>query len=136
MKDLHMYLVESMMINENESQTNEIDDIINDYLKKNNFNLIWNTSEVFRYTKVIVSAIRKADVIEAWWPSINPATNSSEDVKKILDDSFAILKIHPEWTLKEFVAYEQSGVKLGEPFKYNERQYEWLLNKILKKYPN
>ena len=126
----------TMAINENELKPVEIDNIINNYLKDKGFDLVWNTDEVFRYTKATNSAIRKADVIEHWSDGLDSATNTPEEIKEILDDSFAILTVHPEWTLKDFVAYHESGVRMGDPFKYNESQYEWLLNKILKKYPN
>lgn len=135
MKNLHKILNESI-INEDILSEKEIDNIINDYFRKKNFNLVWSTAEVFRYTKVLVSRLRKADIIDEWSECLNPENYNQKEIEETLEKSFAIFTVHPDWTLKNFVAYEESGVKHGDPFNYNEYHYEYLLNKILAKYPD
>ena len=131
MKSLQEYITEAMALKEN-MNVNDIDKIINDWLKKNGITFEWNTKDVAKYVKAIQSQYKLTDEIERWEYDLEGTT----DTDKLFAVIFEVLKLHPDWGLKEYVAWRNSGVKVAEPDKYNEYQFNYNLNKILKKFPN
>ena len=131
MKSLQEYITEAMALKEN-MNVNDIDKIINDWIKKNGITFEWNTKDVAKYVKAIQSQYKLTDEIERWEYDLEGTT----DTDKLFAVIFEVLKLHPDWGLKEYVAWRNSGVKVAEPDKYNEYQFNYNLNKILKKFPN
>ena len=111
----------------------QIEKTVQDWLKKNKYNLEFSIKEDFKVHKALNSSYYTDDIIDGWACALSAEKDPSK-FDRLMRQAVGILSEHPDWTLKELACYHESHIGPVDSYKYDTELFDTLMKKIEARY--